>query len=113
MHVELSDEGYLNITAINDDQAKLIGAALEASPQREFGNDAALAPLQSGSFEEIVGLARNQVSMLAFALRDSPDQQFMDDPELRKLFKLMAVLTSEVFDDMTSGQFDFNRFKLQ
>jgi hypothetical protein len=58
-------------------------------------------------------VSRDQIALLAEALKASPDQKFMDDEELRRMFKLFAVLQSEVWDDMTSGRFDFNAYKRQ
>jgi hypothetical protein len=61
----------------------------------------------------IYDVSRDQVALLAEALKTSSDQKFMDDEELRRLFKLLAVLQSEVWDDMTSGRFDFTQYKRQ
>jgi hypothetical protein len=61
----------------------------------------------------ILDISRDQVALLAEALKESPNQQFMDDEELRRLFKLFAILQSEVYDDMVAGQFDFTHFKKQ
>lgn len=62
---------------------------------------------------DIKNVSRDQVALLANALKTAQDQGFMDDPDLRKLFKLLAVLQSELWDDMTSGAFDFKRFTRQ
>lgn len=61
----------------------------------------------------ILDVSRDQVALLAEALKESPNQQFMDDPDLRKLYKLLAVLQSDLWDDMTSGKFDFSAYKKQ
>jgi hypothetical protein len=61
----------------------------------------------------ILDVSRDQVALLAEALKESPNQQFMDDPDLRKLYKLLAVLQSDLWDDMTSGKFDFTAYKKQ
>jgi len=61
----------------------------------------------------ILDVSRDQVALLAEALKESPNQQFMDDPDLRKLYKLLAVLQSDLWDDMTSGKFDFAAYKKQ
>ncbi len=62
---------------------------------------------------DLLGVSRDQVALLAEALKASPNQGFMEDEELRKLFKLLAVLQSDLWDDMTSGEFDFGAFKRQ
>lgn len=61
----------------------------------------------------IIDVSRDQVALLAEALKESPNQQFMEDEELRKLYKLLAVLQSDLWDDMTSGKFDFSAYKRQ
>ncbi|HDP88844.1 MAG TPA: hypothetical protein ENN42_02655 [Thioalkalivibrio sp.] len=61
----------------------------------------------------ILDVSRDQVALLAEALKESPNQQFMDDPDLRKLYKLLSVLQSDLWDDMTSGKFDFSAYKRQ
>ncbi|MBD3618269.1 MAG: hypothetical protein LPK58_02530 [Gammaproteobacteria bacterium] len=61
----------------------------------------------------IFDVSRDQVALLAEALKESPNQQFMDDPDLRRLYKLLAVLQSDLWDDMTSGKFDFSAYKKQ
>lgn len=61
----------------------------------------------------VLDLSRDQVALLAEALKASPSQGFMEDEELRKLFKILAVLQSDLWDDMTSGKFDFGGFKRQ
>ncbi|MFO8153240.1 hypothetical protein [Thioalkalivibrio sp.] len=62
---------------------------------------------------DITGITRDQCALLADALKASSDQQFMDDAELRRLFKLLAVLQSELWDDMTEGKFDFDPYRKQ
>ncbi|WP_455380182.1 hypothetical protein [Acidihalobacter prosperus] len=62
---------------------------------------------------DILGLSRDQVAWLAEALKSAPDQTFMQDEELRRLYKLMAILQSEVWDDMTAGKFDFSPYRRQ
>lgn len=61
----------------------------------------------------ILGVSRDQVALLADALKESPQQAFMEDEELRRLFKVLAILQSDLWDDMTSGKFDFGRYKQQ
>jgi len=61
----------------------------------------------------ILGITRDQVAMLAEALKETSSQEFMNDEELRKLFKMLAVLQSDLWDEMTSGSFDFNQFTRQ
>ena len=56
---------------------------------------------------DVSGIARDQCAMLVDALKASRDQRFMEDADLRRLFKLLAVLQSDVWDDMTAGRFDF------
>lgn len=58
-------------------------------------------------------ISRDQCAMLADALKASIDQRFMEDADLRKLFKLLAVLQSDLWDDMTEGRFDFSRYRRQ
>ncbi|WP_018934695.1 hypothetical protein [Thioalkalivibrio sp. ALJ24] len=62
---------------------------------------------------DVTGISREQCATLVEALQASSDQRFMDDPELRRLFKLLAVLQSDLWDEMTSGQFDFSQYKKQ
>lgn len=62
---------------------------------------------------DITGISRDQVAWLAEALKSASDQTFMQDDELRRLYKLMAILQSEVWDDMTAGKFDFNSYRRQ
>ena len=61
----------------------------------------------------IAGLSRDQVVLLVDALKASSNQGFMEDSELRKLFKLMAIVQSDLWDDMTSGRFDFSAYRRQ
>ncbi|MFO8004530.1 hypothetical protein [Thioalkalivibrio sp.] len=62
---------------------------------------------------EITGISRDQCAMLVEALKASSDQRFMEDADLRRLFKLLAVLQSDVWDDMTAGSFDFKPYRRQ
>lgn len=62
---------------------------------------------------DLRGISRDQCALLADALKASSDQKFMEDPELRKLFKLLAVLQSDLWDDMNAGKFDFNPYRKQ
>lgn len=62
---------------------------------------------------DVSNISRDQCALLADALKASSDQRFMEDPELRKLFKLMAVLQSDLWDDMTQGRFDFAPYRKQ
>ncbi|OBS09025.1 hypothetical protein [Acidihalobacter prosperus] len=62
---------------------------------------------------EILGLSRDQVALLADALKSAPNQAFMEDEELRRLYKLMAILQSDIWDDMTAGRFDFTPYRRQ
>lgn len=59
----------------------------------------------------VLDISRDQIALLSEALKASPDQRFMDDAELVKLFKLFAILQSEIYDDMVSGTFDFTQFR--
>ena len=60
---------------------------------------------------DVLDMTVDQVSLLVHALRESPNQIFMDDDELNKMFKLLALLQSEVFHDITSGKIDLSQFK--
>lgn len=62
---------------------------------------------------DVRGITRDQCALLADALKSSSDQRFMDDAELRRLFKLLAVLQSDLWDDMTAGKFDFDPYRRQ
>ena len=59
----------------------------------------------------IIDVTLEQVGLLAHALKESPHQDFMNDPELGKMFKLMAIMQSNVFDDIKSGKIDITKFK--
>ena len=61
----------------------------------------------------VLDISRDQVALLAQALRTASDQSFMGDAELGRMFKLLAVMQSDVWDDMTSGRFDFTAYKKQ
>ena len=61
----------------------------------------------------VLGISREQCAALVEALKASEDQRFMDDPELRRLYKLLAVLQSDLWDDMTAGKFDFGPYTKQ
>ncbi|ACL72216.1 hypothetical protein Tgr7_1130 [Thioalkalivibrio sulfidiphilus HL-EbGr7] len=61
----------------------------------------------------ILDMSRDQAGLLVEALKASPKQGFMEDEELRRLFKLLAVVQSDLWDDMTSGKFDFSAYKRQ
>ncbi|WP_026289967.1 hypothetical protein [Thioalkalivibrio sulfidiphilus] len=61
----------------------------------------------------ILDMSRDQAALLVEALKASPKQGFMEDEELRRLFKLLAVVQSDLWDDMTSGKFDFSAYKRQ
>lgn len=61
----------------------------------------------------VSGISRDQVAMLAEALKSATDQAFMQDDELRRLYKLLAILQSDVWDDMTAGRFDFGAYRRQ
>lgn len=61
----------------------------------------------------VTDISRDQVALLVQALRSASDQGFMDDAELGRLFKLMAVLQSDLWDDMTAGKFDFKPYQKQ
>lgn len=61
----------------------------------------------------VIDINRDQVALLVEALKESPNQKFMEDDDLRKFYKLLAILQSDVWDDMTSGKFDFSRYKKQ
>jgi hypothetical protein len=62
---------------------------------------------------DVRGITRDQCALLADALKASSDQRFMDDSELRRLFKLLALLQSDLWDDMTAGKFDFDPYRRQ
>lgn len=62
---------------------------------------------------DVRGITRDQCALLADALKASSDQRFMDDAELRRLFKLLAVLQSDLWDDMNAGKFDFDPYRRQ
>ncbi len=57
-------------------------------------------------------ISMEQIVLLVHALKESPHQDFMNDPELGKMFKLMAIMQSDVFDDLQSGKIDMSQFKL-
>lgn len=61
----------------------------------------------------VSGISRDQVALLAEALKSATDQGFMQDDELRRLYKLFAILQSDVWDDMTAGRFDFGAYRRQ
>lgn len=61
----------------------------------------------------LLGVSRDQAAALVEALKASPNQDFMNDEDLRKLFKLLAVVQSDLWDDMTAGKFDFTPYKRQ
>ncbi len=61
----------------------------------------------------VLDISRDQAALLVEALKASPKQEFMNDEELGRLFKLMAIMQSELWDDMVSGKFDFGPFKRQ
>jgi hypothetical protein len=52
----------------------------------------------------ILGMSRDQAGLLVDALRASPKQDFMDDDELRRLFRLMAVVKSDPWEDVKGGR---------
>jgi len=60
---------------------------------------------------DILDISSRQIELLTHALKESPNQEFMDDPELGRLFKMMAILQSDVFDDLKSGKLDISKFK--
>lgn len=62
---------------------------------------------------DILNLSTEQVELLAKALKDSPQQDFMQNEELNRMFKVIAIIQSELFSDMKAGRFDFNQFKKQ
>ncbi|AOV17872.1 hypothetical protein BJI67_13125 [Acidihalobacter aeolianus] len=61
----------------------------------------------------VSGISRDQVAMLVEALKSATDQAFMQDDELRRLYKLLAIVQSDVWDDMTAGRFDFGAYRRQ
>ena len=67
--------------------------------------------MNEGGGIDLLDVSVDQVSMLVHALRESPNQTFMDDHELKKMFKLLAILQSEVFQDISSGNIDLSQFK--
>lgn len=61
----------------------------------------------------ILDISREQIALLVQALHASPEQKFMEDAELQRLFKLLAVLQSDLYDDMVQGNFSFNPYRKQ
>lgn len=59
---------------------------------------------------DITDLSVDQVSLLVHALKQSPNQAFMDDAELNKMLKLLAILQSEVFSDLSAGKINLSKF---
>ncbi len=47
------------------------------------------------------------------ALKETPEQGFVEDRELAKRFKPFAILTSKVLDEMTEERLELNRLKLR
>ena len=76
---------------------------VEVNMQVEMGDDGL----------DVYGISRDQCAMLVEALQASSDQRFMEDADLRRLFKLLAVLQSDLWDDMTAGRFDFKPYRPQ
>jgi len=64
---------------------------------------------ENGSIN-ITDVSLDQIGLLVHALKESPNQGFMDDHELSKMFKLMAIIQSDVFDDIKSGKIDISKF---
>ena len=60
---------------------------------------------------DIEDISMEQIGLLVHALKESSNQDFMNDLELGKMFKLMAIMQSDVFDDLKSGKIDMNKFK--
>jgi len=60
---------------------------------------------------DVTDISIDQVSLLVNALKQSPNQDFMSDTELSKMFKLLAILQSEVFSDLASGKINLSKFK--
>jgi len=60
---------------------------------------------------DITGITMEQISLFVHALKESPNQDFMNDHELGKMFKLMAIMQSDVFEDIKSGKVDITKFK--
>lgn len=61
----------------------------------------------------ILDISREQIALLVQALHASPEQKFMEDLELQRLFKLLAVLQSDLYDDMVQGNFSFKPYRKQ
>jgi len=61
---------------------------------------------------DLVDIDVDQVSLLVQSLMESPNQQFMEDAELKKMFKLLSILQSELFTDLGSGKIDLTQFKI-
>lgn len=57
----------------------------------------------------IQDLTREQVVLLVRSLKASPEQEFMNEDELRRLFELFELLQSEVYEYMVSGTFDLSQ----
>jgi len=61
---------------------------------------------------DLVDIDVDQVGLLVQSLMESPNQQFMEDAELKKMFKLLSILQSELFADLGSGKIDLTQFKI-
>ena len=62
---------------------------------------------------DILDVSPEQVKLLAQALKDQAETWFADDDELRRLYKLLAVMQSEVFEDLKTGRIDLKQFRRQ
>jgi hypothetical protein len=60
---------------------------------------------------DLIDIDVDQVCLLVQALQESPNQVFMDDVELKKMFKLLSILQTEVYQDLDSGKVDLTQFK--
>lgn len=61
---------------------------------------------------DLVDIDVDQVGLLVQSLMESPNQQFLEDPELKKMFKLLSILQSELFTDLGTGKIDLTQFKI-
>ena len=61
---------------------------------------------------DLMDIDVDQITLLVQSLLDSPNQKFMEDPELKKMIKLLSILQSELFTDLGTGKIDLTQFKI-
>ena len=61
---------------------------------------------------DLMDIDVDQICLLAQSLEESSNQQFMEDPELNKMIKLLSILKSDLFSDLGTGKIDFTQFKM-